>query len=141
MGHQRHERGKGTIVKLTLLFLVVAIGCGTPTAPTSYPVPFFTASGTVERVGEHAWRVLILPGPDRDLLTAGECATLDYRLGDLRGQGVCQASVTTDLTEQPYLEVTVFVTRGQRVTSGVLGGPVPTHYRDIARLEVVLADQ
>ena len=127
-------------MKWSLLVLIVVIGCGSPTAPSPDPATFFTASGTVQRTGEHAWRVVILPGPDTDLPAKAGCARLEYRLGDLRGRGVCRVSVTTDLSD-PYLEVTVFVTQGERVTGGVLGGRVPSQYGDIARLEVVLADQ
>ena len=127
-------------MKWSLLVLIVVIGCGSPTAPSPDPVASFVASGTVQRTGGHAWRVVILPGPDTDLPANAGCPTLEYRLGDLRGRGVCRASVTTDLSD-PYLEVTVFVTRGERVTGGVLGGRVPTQYGEVVRLEVVLADQ
>jgi len=127
-------------MKWSLLVLIVVIGCGSPTAPSPDPATFFTASGTVQRTGEHAWRVVILPGPDSDHPPKAGCAILEYRLGEERGRGVCRVSVTADLPD-PYLEVTVFVTRGERVTGGVLGGPVPSQYGDIVPLEVVLADQ
>jgi hypothetical protein len=127
-------------MKWSLLVFIVVIGCGSPTLPSPDPVTSFAASGTVQRTGMHAWRVVILPGPDSDPIPKADCATLDYRLGNLRGRGVCRVSVTTDLSD-PYLEVTVFVTQGERVTAGVLGGQVPSQYGDIARLEVVLADQ
>jgi hypothetical protein len=127
-------------MKWYLLVLIVVIGCGSPTLPSPDPVTSFAASGTVQRTGGHAWRVVIVPGPDSDPLPKTGCAALEYRLGDLRGRGVCRVSVTTDLSD-PYLQVTVFVTRGERVTAGVLGGQVPSQYGDITQLEVVLADQ
>jgi|GEM_PF-1404928 len=128
-------------MKWSLLVLIVVIGCGSPTAPGPDPeITPFAASGTVERTGEHAWQVVILPGPVSDPPPKAGCATIEYRLGEERGRGVCRASLTTDLPD-PYLEVTVFVMRGERVTGGVLGGRVPSEYDDIAPLEVVLADQ
>jgi hypothetical protein len=112
-------------MKWSLLVLIVVLGCGSPTTPgPDSEITPFAASGTVERTGEHAWRVEILPGTDSDHAPKAGCASLEYRLGDQRGRGVCRVSVTADLPD-PYLEVTVFVTQNDRVTSGVLGGRVP----------------